>query len=407
MLLKNTVGSAEALEENNYYPFGLKHSGYNTVGGNPSYNYQYNGKELQKETGWNDYGARMYMSDIGRWGVVDPLAETSRRFTPYNYAFNNPISFIDPDGRRAMSPAEKDPSSMGFGNGMLSYYASGGKGSRANIMAFSGQQDYSLGGVYDAKPWTGGGGETFGETQAYRDLMASIKNGGDFSLKTKNGYMSWWTGGALGDATTAQEMVGHMMKFEDKTLSDSYFDGFVGGAQSSWNYIKGQFFGESYWNGLANTFTLGAYGTVKTLNSLIDITSNIPNYTSNDYSYGAGYLTEKAAEAIILKEASQINPFGLRGGYGVFGKNGLKIGGYKVEALYGNGPGVPGGTIFSMKSNIQGGNLLRWDYGIPHANPTGSIGIHSHFRFIIGGSTYGSSAQYPWHAPFNYWNYKK
>ncbi|WP_160137162.1 DUF6443 domain-containing protein [Chryseobacterium sp. c4a] len=98
-------GGRHLIEETNYYPFGLKHEGYN--GGSSllgeygiNYNYKYNSKELQ-ETGMYDYGARMYMPDLGRWGVIDPLAETSRRWNPYTYAYDNPIMFIDPDGREA------------------------------------------------------------------------------------------------------------------------------------------------------------------------------------------------------------------------------------------------------------------------------------------------------------------
>src|SRR5690606_15537845 len=107
--------SSEILEENNYYPFGLRHKGYNDIANScrseAAERYKFGGKELNDELGFEvyDFGARNYDPALGRWMNIDPLAEEMRRFSPYNYAFNNPVFFIDPDG---MAPFGFDKSKL-------------------------------------------------------------------------------------------------------------------------------------------------------------------------------------------------------------------------------------------------------------------------------------------------------
>ena len=104
-----TISSNEILEESNYYPFGLKHSGYNGNNAQANYKYKYNGKELQDELGLNMEAMdwRQYDPAIGRFVVIDPMAEFQRKWSPYHFGFDNPVLYNDPTGLEGEEVAKK------------------------------------------------------------------------------------------------------------------------------------------------------------------------------------------------------------------------------------------------------------------------------------------------------------
>lgn len=97
--------SGTALQEESYYSFGLTQSLPGNIDPSAKNKYMYNGKEFQTELSWLDYGARFYDPTLGRWNVIDPLADKMPKHSTYCYAFNNPLRFIDPSG---MSPSPPD-----------------------------------------------------------------------------------------------------------------------------------------------------------------------------------------------------------------------------------------------------------------------------------------------------------
>ena len=102
--------SAEVKSYSDYYAFGMQMPGRYA---NDGYRYGFNGKEDDKETGYQDYGVRQYNPKLGRFFSADPLIIQGQQYlylSPYQFAGNNPIAFVDLDG---LEPAQYIPNGDG------------------------------------------------------------------------------------------------------------------------------------------------------------------------------------------------------------------------------------------------------------------------------------------------------
>ena len=118
----DSSGVAKILEENHYYPFGMRMEGDYIQNAGRENRYLYNGKELDTDFGlnWYHYGARMYDPAVGRFTGVDPIADRFAHLSTFNYASNNPISNVDLHGLQgvhfqvlATTDAARNPSGVG------------------------------------------------------------------------------------------------------------------------------------------------------------------------------------------------------------------------------------------------------------------------------------------------------
>ena len=95
---------ADVISASDYYPFGMLMS--DRTYSSPVYRYGFNGQEKMDEIsvggGNYDCGARIYDSRLGRWQSLDPETTKGPQFAPYSFSFNNPLLYIDEDGRWAV-----------------------------------------------------------------------------------------------------------------------------------------------------------------------------------------------------------------------------------------------------------------------------------------------------------------
>ena len=154
--------------------------------------YQFNGKELDAETGNYYYGARYYDPETSIWLSVDPLAMHPKQMdkSPYAFSWNNPVRYVDPDGRCPECEDNVENPEVGE-----TYESSGGR-------TYQYQNTYDEDGNKTGAAWTGLGGKL-----AEVEVGPGAENSGP-----QGGGTPGWVNNTLGaaSATTGYFQAGYL-----------------------------------------------------------------------------------------------------------------------------------------------------------------------------------------------------
>lgn len=250
-VIKDHLGSTRVLFKStgsqystyDYSPFGSLMRA--TISGDVIY--RFTGQEFDSEFGLYNFRARFYDDELGIFYAVDP---SGQNFSPFSYAGNNPIIYIDKDGRFAWFI----PLIVGFATGYVSHgiiqhdwgWGAIGSGLLGAASSFVG---------YQTAAWMSSLGQGIGLSQGLSTVISSGIGGGAsgaFSnlVQGQNvgrGFLAGSLAGTLGgvfslgagDLSTTGQFIsrtvsgGFVGGFVSDVMGGNFIEGFANGALSS------------------------------------------------------------------------------------------------------------------------------------------------------------------------------